>query len=328
MKKILIITSITIVCLLAIYIYFTGGYIRYPYMFYRYNKVITEPLAKMGNTDAQWKMGIYWFEGVGEMEIPKEDLEQAIYWWEKAAAKGHKGASKALAEAEKMLAERDDFSKEAKNKIYEIAKSIIDNKDNNENIGNLYGITTTSFFTTEDYFTNSETKNRLVLISGEAGTSSGTARNLLILFSGIDTYNVIWSGQVSEFIQDDIVDINGDGIKEIVMNSGWVWMGYIGEYYQIFNFKNGKKNDIFTVRSTSVLDCDYDGNDVFMNYPDLYKQGDTLENKFDCSLIKLNDTEYGVKQIHTVKIHNGGQTEQEILKKVKVFSDTTNIKLK
>jgi len=73
-------------------------------MFYRYNKVITEPLAKMGAPNAQYKMGIYWFS-VGEMEIPKEDLEKAIYWWEKAAAKGHDTAIKALAYANKVLEE-------------------------------------------------------------------------------------------------------------------------------------------------------------------------------------------------------------------------------
>ena len=70
-------------------------------MYYRYNKVITEPLAKMGNTNAQYKMGIYWFE-VGEMEIPKEDLEKAVYWWEKAADKGNEKAIKALAEAKTL----------------------------------------------------------------------------------------------------------------------------------------------------------------------------------------------------------------------------------
>ena len=55
----------------------------------------------MGVPNAQYKMGIYWFE-VGEMEIPKEDLEKAIYWWEKAAAKGNEKAAKALAEAKTL----------------------------------------------------------------------------------------------------------------------------------------------------------------------------------------------------------------------------------
>jgi len=52
-------------------------------------------------------MGIYWFE-VGEMEIPKEDLEKAIYWWEKAAAKGNEKAAKAL-EYVKELQEKSNL---------------------------------------------------------------------------------------------------------------------------------------------------------------------------------------------------------------------------
>ena len=96
MKKILIITSITIVCLLAIFAYLAFGNVRY-----HYHKVITEPLAKMGVTNAQYKMGIYWFS-VGEMEIPKEELEKAIYWWGKAADKGNDKAAKALAEAKTL----------------------------------------------------------------------------------------------------------------------------------------------------------------------------------------------------------------------------------
>ena len=102
MKRTLIITLITIVCLLAIYIYITtSNGIYYGRMHYRYNKVITEPLAKMGVTNAQYQMGLYWFNGSGEQKIPKEELEKAVYWWGKAAAKGSKEAITALAEAKK-----------------------------------------------------------------------------------------------------------------------------------------------------------------------------------------------------------------------------------
>jgi hypothetical protein len=209
-----------------------------------------------------------------------------------------------------------------KKNIYEIAKSII-NDGNNEHIWNLHDIDTTDFFTTEDYFTNPKTKNRLVLIGGNAGLSAGTATNLLILFSCSDT--VIWAGQVGNLTE--IADVNGDGIMEIIINTGSAWMGEINEWYEIFNFKDGKQNFLFTAHSKSVIDNDGDS-DVFFNLPEYYKKGDTLENSFDCSLIKHNENEYGVKQIRTVKIHNGGQTEKEILKRMRVFTDTTIINLK
>lgn len=205
--------------------------------------------------------------------------------------------------------------------IFEIAKSIIEKKDN-EQIWNISEIDTTDLFTTEDYFTNPKTKSRLVLIGGNAGMSSGTADNLLILFSCSDTLEILWSGQVGDFNQTDILDLNGDGIKEIVCNSSMIWMGECGDNYNIFNFKGGLQNFVFTSHSTSVLDCGRD------NIGELYKPGDTLEINHGCSLIKLNDREFGVRQIRTTKIHNGGQTDEEIKKNLRVVVDTTTIKLK
>ena len=205
--------------------------------------------------------------------------------------------------------------------IFEISKSIIEKKDN-EQIWNISEIDTTDFFTTEDYFTNPKTKNRLVLIGGNAGMSSGTADNLLILFSCSDSLNILWSGQVGDFYQTDILDLNGDGIKEIVCNSSMMWMGECNDNYNIFNFKDGRQNFVFTSHSTSVLDCGLD------NIGKLYKLGDTLELNLDCSLIKLKDKEFSVRQIKTTKIHNGGQTDEEIMKNLKVIIDTTTINLK
>jgi len=204
--------------------------------------------------------------------------------------------------------------------IYKIAKSIIDKHDNDQ-IWNLSEIDTTDFFTTEDYFTNPKSKNRLVLIGGNAGMSAGSADNLLILFSCSDTLNILWSGQIGDFNQSDIIDVNGDGVKEIVYNSSMMWMGECNDSYNIFNFKDGKQNFIYGAHSNSVIDCGYD------NLAEIYKPGDTLENMFDCSLLKLNNKKYEVRQIHTIKIHNGGLTDNEILKKIKVILDTTIIKL-
>ena len=204
--------------------------------------------------------------------------------------------------------------------IYKIAQSIID-KHKNDQMWNLSEMDTTNFFTTEDYFTNPATKNRLVLLAGNAGMSSGNANNLLILFSCADTVNIVWSGQIGDFKPSDIKDVNGDGIKEIVCSSGMTWMGECNENYDIFTFKDSKKNVLFTAHSTSVIDCGFD------NLTERYKKGDTLENKFECSLINLHDKAYQVKQIHTIKIHNGGKTDPEMLQNIKVTKDTTIIQL-
>jgi len=215
----------------------------------------------------------------------------------------------------------DCNSLQDKKVIFEIATFIL-NKHDNDQIWNLSEIDTTDFFTTEDYFTNSKTKNRLVLIGGSAGMSSGSADNLLILLACSNSLNIIWSGQVGDFTLTDIADLNCDGIKEIVVKASAMWMGECYDSYNIFNFKEDKQNYIYKAHSTSVIECGRD------DLSEIYKKGDTLENMFDCSLIKINDKNFKVQQIKTTKIHNGGKTGDEVLKKLKVIVDTTNVKLK
>ena len=104
MKKIIIITTISIICIFGFYQYLTWNSSGNPnFMHHRYNKVITEPLAKIGFTDAQYNMGHFWFYGAGESEPTQQEIENAIYWWEKASAKGHDWAIEELPKAKELL---------------------------------------------------------------------------------------------------------------------------------------------------------------------------------------------------------------------------------
>lgn len=208
-----------------------------------------------------------------------------------------------------------------KKAIFNIAKSIIDKHDNKQ-IWNLSKIDNSNILILDDYFTNPNKQNKLVLIHGEASLSSGTANNLLILFSCSDSLNILWSGQVGNIEPSDIKDLNGDEIKEIVCISNTIWMGECVNNFDIFNFKNGTQNFLFTAKSTSFIGCGLE------NLADKFKQGDTLENYSDCSIIELNNKEFMVKQIKTIKIHNGGKTDDEIIKKIKILIDTINVKIK
>ena len=97
MKRTLIITAITIVCIFGLYTYLTWGSNGNPrFMHHRYNKTVTEPLAKLGVADAQYKMGLFWSYGGGESEPTTEDINNAVYWWKKASAKGNEKARKEL----------------------------------------------------------------------------------------------------------------------------------------------------------------------------------------------------------------------------------------
>lgn len=124
MKRILIITSTTIVCLLAIFAYLAFGNVHY-----HYHKVITEPLAKIGVANAQYKMGECYYELFlypPDESKAKEKLDKAIYWWSLAATKGHKAAITALAEAEKMLEDRENNTDDAEYEAsVEVAKATV-----------------------------------------------------------------------------------------------------------------------------------------------------------------------------------------------------------
>jgi hypothetical protein len=101
MKRILIIIAITIAYLGGLYIYLTWDSNGNPrFMHHRYNKVITQPLAKIGFADAQYKMGLFYIDGAinppSEEYDTKVDLEKAIYWFEKASAKGNEKATMEL----------------------------------------------------------------------------------------------------------------------------------------------------------------------------------------------------------------------------------------
>jgi hypothetical protein len=203
--------------------------------------------------------------------------------------------------------------------IYYIADSII-NKTENDEVWNLSEIDTTNLFSTDDYFTNNKTKNRLVLVDGSAGMSAGTADNLLILFDCTDSLKIVWVGQVGDFQESDIRDLTNDGVKEIICTSEAVWMGECSKSYSIFNFKNGKQIFIYSNYSSSVLGCGY-------NNLDEYKPGDTLETEFDCSVLSRGNSEYAIQQIRTIKIHNGGDSTEAVINDAQLQKDTMLIKL-
>lgn len=199
--------------------------------------------------------------------------------------------------------------------IYPIARSAIDNHDNDQ-IWNLSEIDTTDLFYSEDYYTSPSVKSRLVVINGSAGLSAGSAHRLLLLFSCPDSFKLLWAAQVGDINPKWIFDLNGDGIKEIVETTAATWMGECTQAYMIYNFKDARKNVLFNAVSNSVLQCGRE------NLGQLYKRGDTLETHFDCLLVRTIDKNYGVRQIRTFKMHNGGDSDEEILKNLKVNADT------
>ena len=127
MKRILKISLIAIASLAILYGAFSA-YIKLDnhdnplFMDYRYNKVITLPLAKIGFADAQYKMGLFYIEGVinppSKEYDTKTDLEKAIYWWEKSSAKGNEKATEELSNAKEFLDKLNALSAESDGYAY------------------------------------------------------------------------------------------------------------------------------------------------------------------------------------------------------------------
>ena len=208
------------------------------------------------------------------------------------------------------------------NHVIPMAESII-NAHNNNKIWNLSAPADTSrFFSIEDYFIDAKSKSRLVWLGFDAGVSAGSANNLLMLFNCADTPVLIWSAQVGLINKDDIKDLNNDGIMDIVCTRSMAWMGECNESYNIFNFKDGHQNILFAASSQSFINC---GND---NYNERYNIGDTLESSSECLLMPTGKSNsWQVKQIHTLKIHNGGKTDELIMKRLKVVVDSFTIEI-
>ncbi len=207
-----------------------------------------------------------------------------------------------------------------KSVIIKIAREIIETPANKE-IWNLADLDTNSIISFQDYFTDSTIKTQLILIDGTAGLSAGTNHALLILLTCDDSLKVLWSGQTTTFNNDAIKDLNGDGIKEIATNSNSVWMGTCSEIFNVINFKNGHRNLVFQAESISYLDCG------LTDLTTQFKIGDTLENIRSCSIIKDEQNNFQVEEIHTVKVFNGGTTNESVVENLNITTDTLRISL-
>ena len=204
--------------------------------------------------------------------------------------------------------------------LYHIADSLITNHKGGEYFS-LRDFDTADVFITEDYFTDNKTKTTLVLMGVEGNPSDGTGQNLLILFSCGNTYRIINAAQSGTFTPLDIRDLNGDGVKEIVVQSSQAYEGTCSDLYEVISFKDEKKQTLFSRQSTSDVNCGID-------LSERYKTGDTVEHKFDCSLINNKTGTYNIRQIETIKINNGGTNDSEVVGNLIIKTDTTQITLK
>jgi hypothetical protein len=121
-----------------------------------------------------------------------------------------------------------------------------------------------------------------------------------------DKIHLDWFGQEGELLDENFRDLDGDGIKEIIVEKSMMWMGECVDNYEILNFQSGERNVHFATRSYSVIECG--GEDLLF-----FKKGDTLAVQIENKII-AQDQAFIVKQKRFIKIHNGGESYEAVVK--------------
>lgn len=123
------------------------------------------------------------------------------------------------------------------------------------------------------------------------------------------------------FSENDIRDLDGDGVMEITSTGDFLNMGECSTNFEIFNFKGGEKNELFKSNGYSLVECGGDHDSDF-------KKGDTLGREMKNELVKSeNPLVYKVKVVRSYKICNGGKTSVEILKRAILVTDSILVPL-
>lgn len=193
--------------------------------------------------------------------------------------------------------------------IYQKSQEIISEKINKK-IWNLSEIDSADIQILRGHFSKTEEIEYLAVCGGKAGLSSGDADNLILKIScnkNNNQFSVDWVSQGSKIKQEDIKDLDKDGLDEIIQTNSYTWMGECGETIHIFNLKNNRLNTLYKSTARSVIDC----GGSFAGYSQVR---DTLATEVKIELKDTNND--GIFELIENKkflIHNGGTTEEEII---------------
>lgn len=209
-----------------------------------------------------------------------------------------------------------------KQQVYLIGESIIRDRTDNDLVWNIEKLDTNEYWVYEGHFVNTSVKNKLVLLGGKAGESAGTEDNLLILFDAKDPKKILWAGQTGDILKEQVKDLNGDGITEVVVTKSNTYMGECSEIFEIISFRKAKREILFSKRSWSVIDCG--SQEVWK----MYKMGDTLQAQYVHELVSVKDNVYQVREKGLVKIHAGGSTDKEMKAKLITGENAWNYNLR
>ena len=173
------------------------------------------------------------------------------------------------------------------------------------------------------HFSDSDSLQTLVLMSGYDMPSCGDGCNKAMLFSCDPKVHLLWAGFTPYFTESCIRDLDKDGVLEIIATSSVEHMGECHSRYEILNLKNRELNELYSSDSYSYVSCG------FAEEYDIFDKGDSISAVIKDSLVDPDHD--GIFQVCTMRkrcYFNGGKTESQIVDKQLEKVDTVVVSLK
>jgi hypothetical protein len=153
------------------------------------------------------------------------------------------------------------------------------------------------------HFIDNKSLQTLVWIADYPMPSCGDGCNLVMLFSCDHVARMIFSTTAGVFSKEDVRDLNGDGVLEIIAGNSICRMGECHEHYEIFNLADTAKNVLYHAHSFSYVEETWGD-----NYEGYFKKGDTISVAISPTLVDAGNGILKIKQVREVKTYNGGKT--------------------
>ncbi|MBN2757097.1 MAG: hypothetical protein JXR51_07970 [Bacteroidales bacterium] len=136
-------------------------------------------------------------------------------------------------------------------------------------------------------------------------------------------WNIDWAVQENKLEQKNIIDIDGDGINEIIFKGNYDCNGgMMYGYYYISKFTNNELVNIYEQEPIDKI--------AILPNPNLELiENDTLTFELDVDLIDVNnDCVKELLEKKKVIIYKGGETKEEILQKALIINNIDTLFLK
>jgi hypothetical protein len=110
-----------------------------------------------------------------------------------------------------------------------------------------------SYFIVYGHFTSDTADEAFIVMPAHAGVSCGSCCNLYLLYNCRTPLRLIRSGNIGDLTEENVCDLDNDGLLEVVHGCGYTWSCELGDRFSIFNFAGGKENVRYESHSANYM---------------------------------------------------------------------------